>query len=816
MKHPAKLLAAALLCGIAAGAAPTTPDADAQWSALTFDLKQRAAIQQRAGETLHPASLIQPADRDPLDVLLRRTSALLDDLKTRVDLTAAATELDALRAESEKVAPTDAPARRALFDRVLPLRRKIAFANPLLDFQDILFVKRHRSVFEHMCDQFYGITARPGGGLYVLKNAFGPSPEVRDVLEKATVANGRLKGQKLVGGNGAGKRISFDGVRHLSTEPTEGGAFLSPALSYDGKSILFAYVECTGSTAQDIHTDPTRGHWDTGRCYHIFRVGLDGAGLTQLTDGTWNEFDPCWLPNGRIAFISERRGGYLRCGRACPLYNLYDMAADGSGINLLSIHDSNEWGPSVTHDGRIVWTRWDYIDRHGCIAHVPWITRLDGTDPRALHGNFAPRPLRADMELGVRAIPGSPKFVATAAPHHGQAFGSLIVIDPRVEDDDAMGPVRRLTPEVGFPESQGGHEVYGTPWPLGENYHLCVYEPDANGKPRGGPGRYGLYLVDAFGNKELIHRDPEIGCSSPIPVRATQPPTPTVDPRLAQAAVKPGDPGEATMAVVDVRNTMRPLPEGTVVKELRILQLLPCSVPSGLNPHETGKRIEGAGDSVVPARWVLGTVPVEPDGSAHFKVPANRQLFFQLVDDKGMAVQSMRSGTAARPGEQMVCMGCHEQKHTTAAPTAPAIALRRPPSEPKPDVSGSNPFSYPLLVQPVLDKKCVECHAKTPDKAISLARDPIQNHWYASYSNLLPFAFTNYGDNYRTVPGQFGAKGSKLLQLLEKGHYDVALTEEELHRITLWLDCASMFYGAFEKENGEAQLRGEIPEPTLY
>ncbi len=103
------------------------------------------------------------------------------------------------------------------------------------------------------------------------------------------------------------------------------------------------------------------------------------------------------------------------------------MAADGSGINLLSIHDSNEWGPSVTHDGRIVWTRWDYIDRHGCIAHVPWITRLDGTDPRALHGNFAPRPLRADMELGVRAIPGSPKFVATAAPHHGQAFGSLVV-----------------------------------------------------------------------------------------------------------------------------------------------------------------------------------------------------------------------------------------------------------------------------------------------------------------------------------------------------------------------------------------------------
>ena len=232
---------------------------------------------------------------------------------------------------------------------------------------------------------------------------------MRDVLAGSTVANGRLKGLKL-----------------------EGGSFVSPSLSYDARQVLFAYVECSGDARQDIHTDPTRGHWSPGRCSISSRSTSTATKLEQLTDGTWNDFDPCWLPNGRIAFITERRGGYLRCGRACPTYTLFDMAADGSDINCLSFHETNEWQPSVTHDGRIIYTRWDYVDRYGCTAHLPWITTLDGRDSRAVHGNFSPRQSRPDMELNVRAIPGSQKFIATAAPHHGQAYGSLVLIDPRV------------------------------------------------------------------------------------------------------------------------------------------------------------------------------------------------------------------------------------------------------------------------------------------------------------------------------------------------------------------------------------------------
>jgi hypothetical protein len=249
--------------------------------------------------------------------------------------------------------------------------------------------------------------------------------------------------------------------------------------------------------------------------------------------------------------------------------------------------------------------------------------------------------------------------------------------------------------------------------------------------------------------------------------------------------------------------------------------------------------LPSARDSVNPVRHVLGTVPVEKDGSAHFVVPAQKEIFFQALDENGMAVQSMRSATYVQAGERLVCQGCHERRHRT--PPRPAevpMALRREPSRLQGDVEGSNPFSYPRLVQPVLDRHCVECHAKEADKAPNLAREPVRRdpfvspaetagkkvdryvgngrNWYASYFSLAPnYGFHDYGESYRTTPGKFGAHASKLYELLKKGHYDVKLSKEEMHRITLWLDCSSLFYGVFEEETGQAQLRGEIANPTL-
>ena len=782
-------------------------EAQAQFNNLSFDLKNRAVFDRHAPETFNKSALILESDRDPLDIILRRSDALIKDLATlddAPDLSKLSARLSTLQKSVETTDSADEDARFALFEKVHKLRRKIALANPLLNFDQLLFIKRDRSTFNHMCDQYYGTFALPGGGLYVLSSPFSDRPELRDMLANSVVESGRLTGQKL-----------------------NKGGFLSPELSFDGKTILFAYVECEGDKKHIDHLDhKNRGHWSQGRCYHIFSVNADGTNLRQLTDGTWNDFDPCFLPNGRVAFISERRGGYLRCGRECPSYTVYDMKPDGSDIRVLSPHENNEWQPSVDHNGMIIYTRWDYVDRHGCTAHHPWIMTPDGRDSRGMHGNYSIKASRADMELDLRAIPGSHKIIATAAPHHGQSYGSIVIYDPKIPDDDKLSPVKRVTPEIKFPESQGGTQVYGTPWPLNENYYLCVY--DAGMRVKSGRqgrkhsrGNYGIYLVDAFGNKTLIYRDDAIASLSPIPLRPRK--CPPVIPENSQRLVA-NPPKQGTMAVLDVYDSLKPWPEGTKIKALRIYQIFSMSCPSGRPPHEIGRRINSASDSVNLARRILGTVPVEDDGSAYFTLPAVKEVYFQALDESGCAVQSMRSATWVQPGEQLLCVGCHEPKNRAPLQNKKVVkALMRKPSVPTPDVDGTNPFSYPRLVQPVLDRNCVACHIKNKDKGappldstIVKVRLPRPTKVFRSYDSLIhKYAFWNYGDRYRTTPGKFGALASKLYPMLKKGHHGLKLSDEDMHRIVVWLDSVSNFYGVYEKEGGEIQLNGGIAIPTL-
>ncbi len=289
------------------------------------------------------------------------------------------------------------------------------------------------------------------------------------------------------------------------------------------------------------------------------------------------------------------------------------------------------------------------------------------------------------------------------------------------------------------------------------------------------------------------------------------------------------------MAVMNVYDSFLDWPKGTDIKAIRIYQTYPMSVPSFGHPHETGKRIRQARDSVNLARRIVGTVPVESDGSAHFTVPALRELYFQALDKDGLAIQSMRSGTWVQPGERLVCQGCHEPKNSAIAqPKKLPMALKRPPSVPKPDVDGTSPFSYPRLVQPVLDKKCVSCHEKGVNgkKGPPLGREIVtlplegpqpklffkgsRTKVYRSYASLIDeYAFTSYGNSYRTIPGKFGALASKLYEILSKDHHGLKLTREEMYRITVWLDSASNFYGVYSREGGEVQLNGGIAYPTL-
>ena len=658
----------------------------------------------------------------------------------------------------------------------------------------------------------------------MLEDPFGPSPRVQSVLEGSTVENGRLQGK-----------------------PLEGGSFLQPSLSYDGKTVLFAYTECglsAGySSAKGRPSDPTwgvemkeRSAWTPATSYHIFRVNVNGTGLMQLTDGSWNDLHPNWLPDGRIVFISERRGGFGRChGRPVPLYTLHAMDADGRNMVRLSHHEGNEWHPSADASGMIVYTRWDYVDRGHNQAHHPWITAPDGRDPRAIHGNFKPsHDLNPDMELNVMAIPGSHRYVATASAHHWQAYGSLIVIDPRVPDDDALAPVRRLTPDVGFPETaERGTFTYGTAWPLSEHYYLCVYSPSND--------EYGIYLLDAFGNRELLYRDPDIGCLGPVPVKRR--PAPLIIPATGETARLTGNPTfhvvgdehaidpacagtseNAVVGLLNVYDSLYPFPEGVKIVAIRIVHVLPKSAPLHHQP-QIGYGAETGG------RAVLGTVPVEEDGSACFYLPPGKSVYFQALDERGCAVQSMRSATYVHGGEKLICMGCHEPKGRSPAPTPAGLpqAFRRDPSEIRPEAVGSNPISFPRLVQPVLEKHCVTCHGQDASEPPDLRRGNWQQHsflWYDSYHNLRPYAF-HYGtprderrehqyDRWqpaRTVPGKFGARASRLLSLLDQGHYDVDLSPDELRRIVVWLDANSDFFGAYE--NTQAQARGELVRPKL-
>ena len=666
--------------------------------------------------------------------------------------------------------------------------REIAFCNPLLrDIDKLLFITRHDAggVF-HMVDQFYGFNAKPGGRLLVLVDPLSSDPKIVDLLANSTVEQSRLKGRKL-----------------------EGGAFLSPEVSFDGKTILFAWTEARG---KDLEWSPTAS-------YHIFKCSADGSGLVQLTDGPWNDFDPCFLPSGRIAFVSERRGGYLRCGRHCPTYTMFGMAADGSDLICLSYHETHEWHPSITHDGLIIYTRWDYVDRDTNMAHHPWTCRPDGGDPRAIHGNYpVRRESRPWMEMDIRAIPGSRKFVATAAAHHGHAFGSLVMIDPQVEDDGAQSPLTRLTPEVPFPEAEKHLKpieqcmVYGTPWPLSEDDFICVYGADAQNR--------GVYWIDRFGNKELLYHDPAISCLSPMPLkpRLTPPVIPDTTVATAEAKRKADNSNRpATISLMNVYDSDFAWPANTRITALRVLQLLPKSTPAPNDP-----RIGVAEQS--NARAVLGTVPVEADGSAYFEAPAGKSLYFQAVDDRGLAVQSMRSVTYVHPGEQLSCQGCHEPRHRAPRPrdTVP-LALHRAPSKIQPDVDGSNPFNFVRLVQPVLDRNCVACHREK--NALDLRGILEGKHgWTRSYQNLAGkygFYFhvfngsinTGVHGGSRTVPGQFGALASPLMPFLDERHHGVKLTAEDRHCFTLWLDCNSEFYGSYE--NISAQAKGQIVLPTL-
>jgi len=711
----------------------------------------------------------------PLGEVLRRGRLLAADLvKAGVEterLERAFLEIEARLKELPPVGKSEV--RRELYLRARRAVRELVFKNPLLDFGRLLFVKRFtQETYPDVCLNHMPWVSRPGGDLCVLARPFSP------------------------GSPGEGQ------VRRIIQGQLGPGHVHGMDLWYDGTRIVFGYARAGSG-------EPPRGWLDRRTNYdlrrneepiHIFEIDTDGTGLRQLTRGEWSALDPTYLPGGDIAFVSERCGYSLQCNEldkdetSC---NLYIMKPDGSGIRRLSVTKDGDYLPHTLADGTIGYTRWEYQERGWAHIQSIWIIRPDGTGADALFKQHLNDPWALE---DTRSIPGSQKLVSIAAGHHTLAAGPLCVIDPRIGMNDPAG-ISIVTPGVrppeggmtGIPAPEGGvfdrGGFYMTPWPLSEKYFLVSYSySQKHNEPRG----YGLYLIDVFGTKELIYRDREISCFTPIPLR------PRPKPPILPDVTEPGN-LHATCALSDAGFGVPGIEPGRI-RYLRIAQRMAWPYD---NTHG-GQRYAEKAD---PNNWtpcrILGTVPVEPDGSAHFRVPADVPVYFQLLDENHMELRRMRSFISFQPGETRGCVGCHETRPVALVTKTVPLALRREPSVPVPPPWGDGPISFLRDVQPVLDRNCAGCHGGLkPAGDLDLsggltgqhntAFDTIIRHRLVSWSDV-------QGDAAITQPLSFGSHRSKLMAILagEEHRKRVSLSEEERLRLVTWIDANAPYHDGF-------------------
>jgi len=733
-----------------------------------------------------PATVVAAEHEYPIGEILTRGEALAADLRRLgVDVTRQVQVLRDVEQQWKDLDPAATDQHREWYLRVRWAVRQMALANPLLDFDDLLFVKRVPGSFTHMSDQYYGWFSRPGGGVFLLENFKSDEPRLRCL-----------------------------------TESFAPGTFLRPDLSHDGTRVLFAY--CQHDPGLEDEPDKLdKNNVPENAFFHLYEMNLDGSGLRRLTRGKYDDFDARYLPNGEIVFLSTRRGqsiqcgldttdaeceaalpdSYVRCGggagRPVAVYTLHVMTADGQRVRQISPFEMFEWTPSIDFDGRILYARWDYVDRHNMPYMSLWSTLPDGSNAQAVFGNYTVNP---HCVFEARRIPNSRKMIFTASGHHAHTGGCLVLLDPhRAADGEAA--MTRLTPEVCFPESEGWPQTYfAGPFPLSENHYLTAWsaQPLPPGTPRphwgmpGPPHDLGLYLFDAFGNLNLLYRDPEIGSETPLPIRRR------VTERSVPSWVAGQDEIEGRVVVADVYQGLADVPRGAI-RQLRLVGV-PVKTHPTMNEPPMGLTRDD------PGKFVLGTVPVEADGSAHFRVPAGVTFFVQALDEQGVAVQTMRSATYVQPGQTMTCIGCHEPRNTAPPPRTPLAAMRAAsPITPGPE--GSWPLHFDALVGPLLAEHCVACHHPDAEGSSFLLTPDLAYDALVDYGK--PSLRTHVSECYRqgrSLAGAGAAETSPLVALLRKGHYDVRLDADAWARLNTWMDTYGQRRGSFSAEQDE-QLR---------
>lgn len=662
------------------------------------------------------------------------------------------------------------------------LRRESLLANPALNFEEILLVRRTPGEAK----------GKRGGGraLGLPQNWQGNCALPRGGYENEIAV------LPLRAGEG---RTLF--------RPEKGEFVGDIDLDFDGERLLFSMPDSSKKA----------------RPWHLWEVASDGAGLKRLTpdDPDVDQYDGCYLPDGNIIFGSTAGFHGMPCvGGGHNVSNLYKLEPSTRKVRQLCYDQDHNWNPVVLEDGRLLYTRWEYTDTAHYFTRLLFTMNPDGTAQTSVYGSNSYWP---NSLFYTRPLPGhSRRLVSVVSGHHGDArAGELVILDLGKGRHEAAGAVQRI-PGYGKEVKavtadqlvRGVYPRFLHPYPLSAEHFLVSCQPDAKSP-------WGIWLVDVFDNMILLHEEEGVALFEPMPLAARDKPPvipDRVDPSKKHAEVFLADtyhgPG------------LEGVPKG-MVKQLRLFEY-----------HYAYRKMGGHMKVGIDGPWdvrrILGTVPVEADGSAHFRIPANTPVALQPIDEQGRALQIMRSWFTGQPGERMSCAGCHEDARQAAA-VVPAMAAQKPQVDITPWQGEIRGFDFGREIQPVLDRHCADCHdgeKAWPDLTSNRpgVNIPRGGSFDASYAELHRYIHRPgpESDTHLTVAGEYFAETSELIWMLRKGHHGVKLDRESYERLVTWIDLNVPDHGTWGEHRKvpgnytarrlEARIRyagrGDDPEKT--
>jgi formylglycine-generating enzyme required for sulfatase activity len=699
-----------------------------------------------------------------------------------VDVTALGRAIDDLSARFGGRYPNGAEYRRRLTSldaaskagrevsrELRALRREALLANPLLDFENLLLVKRPANA------PALGLPQNWEGNCSLPKRGYDDELCVLPMRDPAQAP-----------------RILFK----------PGGRFVGDVdLHWNADRLLFSMPDANGRwQVHELKLDPAAAA----------PASLSSAVPLTGEQPDVDSYDACYLPNGRIAFSSTAPFIGVPCvNGSAHVANLYVMDANGTNIRQLCFDQEHNWCPTVMNDGRVLYARWEYTDTPHSNTRLLFSMNPDGTGQAAYLGGASYWP---NSFFYARPVPNHPtKVAAIIGGHHDNPrMGELLVFDPqlgRQEGEPAVQRIpgfgRKVEPLIRDGLTLQSWPKFLHPWPLDEKYFLVACKPE----PR---APWGIYLADVFDNLVPLRQLAGFALFEPVPLRRTTPP-PVIPERINPSR------RDALIVLQDIYSGdgLRGVPRGTV-KALRIFTY-----------HYAYQGVGGLlGVVGMDGPWdikrVLGTVPVEVDGSARFHVPANTPLSLQPLDAEGRAVQLMRSWMTAMPGETVQCAGCHDRQNS-APPTKTGLAMLKPPSEITPWRGPVRGFSFAREVQPVLDRHCVGCHDGRPladgtrladlrgtEKIIDWSSVTPGNGGYAKTAGKFSVSYAELhryvrrpgieSDFHVLEPMEFHADTTHLVQMLKENHHGVRLDAESWDRLVTWIDLNTPYHGTWGEE----------------